>query len=46
MYVYSYIMKSEKAMGKVLKNVSKECESDPIDEQLKKIGKALIGNHG
>ena len=27
-----------------MKNVSKECQSDPIDEQLKKIGKAFIGN--
>ena len=43
-YVCSYMMKSEKAMEEVLKNVSKECQSDPIDEQLKKIGKAFIGN--
>ena len=45
MYVCSYMMKSEKAIGKVLKNVSKECQSDPTDEQLRKIGKAFIGNH-
>ena len=45
MYVCFYIMKSEKAVGEVLKNVSKECQSDPIDKQLKKIGKAFIGNH-
>ena len=45
MYVCSYMMKSEKAMGEDLKNVLKECQSDPIDKQLKKIGKALIGSH-
>ena len=43
-YVCSYMMKSEKAMREVLKNVSKDCQSDPIDLQLKKIGKAFIGN--
>ena len=46
MYMCSYMMKSEKAMGEVLKYVSKECQSDPIDEQLKKIGKAFIGSMG
>ena len=45
MYVCSYMMKSEKAIEEVLKSVSKECQSDPIDEQLKKIGKAFIGNY-
>ena len=37
-------MKSEKAMGEVLKSVSRECRSDPIEQQLKKIGKAFIGH--
>ena len=45
MYVCSYIMKSEKAMGEVLKSVAKECKSDPIEQQLKKIGKAFVGHH-
>ena len=45
MYVCSYMMKSEKAMGEVLKNVAKECKSDPIEQQLKKIGKAFVGHH-
>ena len=43
MYVCSYMMKSEKAMSEFLKNVAKECKSDPIEQQLKKIGKALLG---
>ena len=37
-------MKSEKALGEVLKSVAKECRNDPIEQQLKKIGKAFIGN--
>ena len=44
MYVCSYMMKSEKAMGKVLKSVAKECKSDPIEQQLKKIGNAFVGH--
>ena len=44
MYVCSYMMKSEKAMGEVLKSVAKECRSDPIEQQLKKIGKAFVGH--
>ena len=38
------MIKSEKALGEVLKSVAKECCSDPIEQQLKKIGKAFIGN--
>ena len=37
------MMKSEKAMGEVLQNVARECRSDPIEQQLKKIGKAFLG---
>ena len=44
MYVCLYMMKSEKAMGEVLKSVVKECKSDPIEQQLKKIGKAFVGH--
>ena len=43
MYICSYMMKSEKAMGEVLQNVARECRSDPIEQQLKKIGKAFVG---
>ena len=43
-YICSYMMKSEKAMGEVLKSVAKECWSEPIKQQLKKIRKAFVGN--
>ena len=42
MYIFSYVMKTEKAMGEVLQNVARECQSDPIEQQLKKIGKAFL----
>ena len=45
MYICSYMMKCEKAMGEVLKNVARECRSEPIEQQLKKIGKAFVGKH-
>ena len=44
MYVISYMMKSEKAMGEVLKRVAKECRHEDIALQLKKIGNAFLGN--
>ena len=44
MYICSYMMKSEKAMGEVLKSVARECQSEPIDQQLKKIGKTFVGH--
>ena len=44
MYVISYMMKSEKAMGEVLKRVAKECKHEDIASQLKKIGAAFLGN--
>ena len=37
-------MKSEKAMGEVLKSVARECRSEPVAQQLKKIAKAFVGN--
>ena len=33
MYVCGYMGKREKAMGEVLKRVSKECRSEPITTQ-------------
>ena len=36
-------MKSEKAMGELLKQVAKECQNESIAVQLKKIGAAFIG---
>ena len=43
MYVCSFMMKSEKAMGELLKSVAKECKSDPIDSSSKKLVKLLLG---
>ena len=43
MYVIGYMMKSEKAMGEILKRVAKESQQEDIAEQLKKIGAAFIG---
>lgn len=43
MYVVGYMMKSEKAMGELLKRVAKECRDDDISTQLKKLGAAFIG---
>ena len=45
MYVSSYMMKSEKAIDEFLKSVTKECYSELVEEQLKKMGKAFAGNH-
>ena len=38
------MMKSEKAMGEVLKSVARECHNEPVAQQLKKIAKAFVGN--
>ena len=43
MYVCSYMMKSEKAMGEALKTVAKECQNDDIWTQMHKIKKEFIG---
>ena len=32
-------------MGEVLKNVARECHSEPVEQQLKKIGKAFVCKH-
>ena len=44
MYVTSYMMKSERAMGELLKHVSQECRGDDIRNQLRKLGSAFL-NH-
>ena len=31
-------------MGEVLKSVARECCSEPVAQQLKKIAKAFVGN--
>ena len=43
MYVCSYTMKSEKAMGEALKREAKECQNDDIQTQMNKIKKEFIG---
>ena len=44
MYVTSYMMKSERAMGELLKHVSQECRGDDIRNQLRKLGSVFL-NH-
>ena len=44
MYVCSYMMKSEKGMGELLKGVCKEVANDDIQAQLKSIGRAFLGS--
>ena len=44
MYVTSYMMKSERAMGELLKHVSHECRGDDIRNQLRKLGSVFL-NH-
>ena len=42
MYVASYMMKSEKAMGELLKTVINENRSDELKSQLRKVGSAFL----
>ena len=44
MYVASYIMKTEKAMGQLLRSVAEENRTDELKVQLKKVGSAFL-NH-
>ena len=44
MYVTSYMMKSERAMGELLKQVVKETRGDDIRTQLRKLGTTFL-NH-
>ena len=44
MYVTSYMMKSEKAMGELLKQVVKESRGDDIRTQLRKLGTTFLNN--
>ena len=43
MYVCSYMMKGEKAMGETLKRVVKECRDDDIQTQMKEIKNEFLG---
>jgi len=42
MYVASYIVKTEKAMGALLKQVAAEVRTEELRTQLKKIGSAFF----
>ena len=44
MYIASYMLKSEKSMGELLKQVSKECRAEQIKTQLRRIGSVFL-NH-
>ena len=43
MHVCSYMTKGEKAMGEMLKRVTKECYNDDIHTQMNKIKKEFLG---
>ena len=42
MYVASYIMKTERLMGELLKRVACESRSDELIKQLRKLGSAFL----
>ena len=42
MYVASYIMKTDRAMGELLKRVCNEARSEELKSQLKKVGSAFL----
>ena len=44
MYVASYMMKSERAMGELLRNVANENRTNELKSQLRKVGSAFL-NH-
>ena len=42
MYVASYIMKTERSMGELLKHVAAEARTDELKSQLRKVGSAFL----
>ena len=42
MYVASYIMKTERSMGELLKRVAAEARTDELKTQLRKVGSAFL----
>ena len=42
MYVASYIMKTERSMGELLKRVAAEARTDELRTQLRKVGLAFL----
>ena len=45
MYIASYMFNSEKSMGELMKQVSKECNGEEIRTQLQRLGSVFL-NHG
>ena len=44
MYIAAYMLKSERSMGELLKQVSKECSGEQIRTQLRRLGSVFL-NH-
>ena len=44
MYVASYIMKTERSMGELLKRVAAEARTDELKTQLRKVGSAFLSH--
>ena len=44
MYIAAYMLKSERSMGELLKQVSKECWGEQIRTQLRRLGSVFL-NH-
>ena len=42
MYVASYIMKTDRAMGQLLKQVAAEARTEEVKQQLRKVGSAFL----
>ena len=42
MYIASYIMKTERSMGKLLKQVATETRTEELSSQLRKVGTAFL----
>lgn len=42
MYVASYIMKTDRAMGQLLKQVASEARTDELKQQLRKVGSTFL----
>ena len=42
MYIASYIMKTDRAMGELLKRVANESRTEDLETQLKKVGSAFL----
>ncbi len=42
MYVASYIMKTDRAMGELLKHVASEARTEELKVQMRKVGSAFL----